>query len=155
MSISKHWIKVQKLYEDVELPVYATEHAAGMDLKANEDVIIPAGERKLVGTGLAIEIPRGYFGGLYPRSGLASKHGINLANCVGVIDADYRGEIKAAIQNNSKEPFEIKKGDRICQLIIQPYIKAVLIEAENLDETDRGAGGFGSTGGHKKLHSEK
>lgn len=155
MGTCKHWIKIQKLDKNVELPVYATEHAAGMDLKANEDIVVPAGERRLVGTGLAIQIPYGYFGGLYPRSGLAAKHGINLANCVGVIDADYRGEIKAAIQNNSKEPFEIKKGDRICQLIIQPYIKAVLVESDNLEDTDRGAGGFGSTGGHKKLHSEK
>jgi dUTP pyrophosphatase len=155
MSICKHWIKVQKLYEDTEIPEYATEHAAGMDLKAHEDAVIPAGVRKLVGTGIAIEIPIGCFGGLYPRSGLAAKHGINLANCVGVIDADYRGEIKAAIQNNSSEDFVIKKGDRICQLIIQPYVKAVLVEAEALDETGRGAGGFGSTGGHKKLHSEK
>ena len=141
-------VKIKKLAEGVNLPSYQTEGAAGMDISAclTEDIILKPMERKLIPTGFAIAVPDGYAAYLYARSGLASKKGITLPNCVGVIDSDYRGEVKVALVNLSDEPFEIKIGDRIAQMVISPVIQAILIEADELSETERAGGGFGSTG---------
>ena len=141
-------VEIKKLSEGVTLPSYQTEGAAGMDISAclTEDVILNPMERKLIPTGFAIAVPDGYAAYLYARSGLASKKGITLPNCVGVIDSDYRGEVKVALVNLSDEPFEIKNGDRIAQMVISPVIQAILVEKEELSETKRAGGGFGSTG---------
>ena len=130
------------------LPKYATEHSAGMDLYAYLDkpIILEPLQRALIPTGLFIELPEGYEAQIRPRSGLAIKHGITVLNTPGTIDSDYRGEIKVILINLSNEPFEIKNGDRICQMIISKYEKAELIEVEELSDTQRGSGGFGHTG---------
>lgn len=130
------------------LPAYETRGSAGMDLRAfvQEDILLHPLERKLVPTGLFIELPEGYEAQLRPRSGLAFKHGISLPNSPATIDSDYRGEIKIALINLSNEPFVIKNGERIAQMIIARHEKAELIEVTELTETKRGEGGFGSTG---------
>lgn len=130
------------------LPQYATALSAGMDLKANieEPVTLGMLERAMVPTGLFIELPEGYEAQIRPRSGLAAKHGISVTNSPGTIDADYRGEIKVLLVNLSKEPFTINPGERIAQMVIARHEKVEWEEVEVLDETERGAGGFGSTG---------
>jgi dUTP pyrophosphatase len=130
------------------LPEYATIHSAGMDLRANltESVIIKPLERKLIPTGLFIELPEGYEAQIRPRSGLAIKKGITILNSPGTIDADYRGEICVILVNISSEEFEIVDGERICQMVIAAHERADWSEVEKLGETDRGAGGFGHTG---------
>ncbi|HON52429.1 MAG TPA: dUTP diphosphatase [Bacteroidales bacterium] len=130
------------------LPNYATEHSAGMDLRANLDAPVVLGplERKIIPTGLFIELPQGYEAQIRPRSGLAAKHGITCLNTPGTIDADYRGEIGVILANVSNEPFTVNDGERICQMVIAQYTKANLVEVQELSKTDRGAGGFGSTG---------
>jgi dUTP pyrophosphatase len=130
------------------LPAYETEHSAGMDLRAFIDgpVILRPMERKLVPTGLFIELPVGYEAQVRPRSGLALKHGITVLNSPGTIDADYRGEICVILINLSENDFTINDGDRIAQMIIAQHARAELIEAERLDDTERGAGGFGHSG---------
>lgn len=130
------------------LPQYATELSAGMDIRANlsEPVILNPLERKLIPTGLFIELPEGYEAQMRPRSGLALKYGITLLNTPGTIDADYRGEIGVILVNLSNEPFIINDGERICQMVISSYEKVKWNEVEILGETDRGAGGFGHTG---------
>lgn len=130
------------------LPQYATALSAGMDLKANieEPVTLGMLERAMVPTGLFIELPEGYEAQIRPRSGLAAKHGISVTNSPGTIDADYRGEIKVLLVNLSKEPFTINPGERIAQMVIARHEKVEWEEVEILDETERGAGGFGSTG---------
>ncbi len=141
-------VEIKKLSSDALLPEYQTEGAAGMDISAciEEDIVLNPMERKLISTGFAIAVPDGYAAYLYARSGLASKKGITLPNCVGVIDSDYRGEVKVALVNLSDEPFVIKNGDRIAQMVISPVIQAILIEKDELSETKRAGGGFGSTG---------
>ncbi len=142
-------LHVKKLREDAVLPVRATEGSAGMDLHALVDapVTLQPGERAMVPTGLAIALPSPeYVALIFARSGLAVKKGVTLSNCVGVIDSDYRGELKIGLINQSKEAYTIEKGERIAQLVIMPVCLPQVVEAENLDETDRGAGGFGSTG---------
>lgn len=141
-------VEIKKLSADALLPQYQTEGAAGMDISAciEEDIVLNPMERKLISTGFAIAVPDGYAAYLYARSGLASKKGITLPNCVGVIDSDYRGEVKVALVNLSDEPFVIKNGDRIAQMVISPVIQAILVEKEELSETKRAGGGFGSTG---------
>jgi len=131
-----------------ELPHYATAQSAGMDLCANLDkpVILQSLERKIIPTGLYMALPDGYEAQIRPRSGLAIKHGISLVNTPGTIDADYRGEIGVIMINLSKEPFEIKDGARIAQMIINKYEHITWQVVDNLEDTDRGAGGFGSTG---------
>lgn len=131
-----------------QLPEYATEHSAGMDLRANIDAPIVLGplERKVVPTGIFIELPEGYEAQIRPRSGLAAKFGITCLNTPGTIDADYRGEIGVILANVSNEPFTITDGERICQMVIAKYTKAELIEVDQLSDTSRGVGGFGSTG---------
>jgi len=130
------------------LPDYKTTHSAGMDLMANltEDVIIKPLERKLIPTGLFIELPEGYEAQIRPRSGLALKNGITVLNTPGTIDADYRGEIGVILVNLSNESFTIKNGDRICQMVIAKYEIAHFIKVNELNETVRGTGGFGHTG---------
>ncbi len=130
------------------LPAYSTESSAGMDVRANlvEPVTLLPLQRILVPTGLFMELPQGYECQLRPRSGLALKHGITLVNTPGTIDADYRGEIGVILINLSDTPFVINDGERICQMVINRYTVAEWIEVEQLDETERGAGGFGHTG---------
>ncbi len=130
------------------VPFYATELSAGMDLKAaiEEPVELDSLERAMVPTGLFIELPAGYEAQVRPRSGLAAKHGITVCNSPGTIDADYRGEIKVILVNLSKEKFVINPGERIAQMVIAKYEKIEWEEVEQLGETERGAGGFGSTG---------
>ena len=137
-----------KLNEKAQVPVYSTEFAAGADLYACVDgpVTILAGETAFIHTGIAMAIPAGLVGLVYARSGLACKKGLAPANKVGVIDSDYRGEIIVALHNHSTEAVVVESGERVTQIVIAPYIMAEFEEAENLAETDRGAGGFGSTG---------
>ncbi|ATE64862.1 dUTP diphosphatase [Rhizorhabdus dicambivorans] len=128
------------------LPAYATAHAAGMDVVAAEDVTLMPGARHAVATGFAIAIPEGYEVQVRPRSGLALKNGITCLNTPGTIDADYRGEVKVILANLGSEPFEVKRGERIAQLVPAAVQRAAFAEVEELDETVRGSGGFGSTG---------
>ena len=141
-------IAVKKLVPDAHLPSYGSEFSAGADLYAvcEEPVFIAPGETKLVHTGLAMEIPEGCGGFLYARSGLAVKSGLAPANKVGVIDADYRGEVMVALYNHSSEIRTVSSGDRIAQLVIAPFLKGEFFEAEELCDSVRGTGGFGSTG---------
>ena len=132
--------------EGLDLPRYATDGAAGMDVLAAEDVTLPPGGRHAVATGLALAIPEGYEIQVRPRSGLALKHGISLPNTPGTIDSDYRGELKIIMINLGEEAFAIRRGDRIAQLVVAPVQLASFAEVEELDDTARGAGGFGSTG---------
>lgn len=130
------------------LPQYATPLSAGLDLRANldEPIVLNSLERKLIPTGLFIELPEGYEAQIRPRSGLAIKHGISLVNSPGTIDADYRGEIGVIVINLSKDAFTINDGERICQMVIAKHERAEWIEVNKLNETERGAGGFGHTG---------
>ena len=131
-----------------DLPKYSTELSAGMDLRANltESIVLKPFERRLVSTGLFIELPKGYEAQIRPRSGLALKKGITVLNTPGTIDADYRGEIAVILINLSQDNFEIQNGDRICQMIISRHEVAHLQQVEILNKTDRGGGGFGHTG---------
>lgn len=135
---------------DLPLPAYETAHAAGMDLRAavpeTEPIVLRPGSRIAVPTGLAIALPEGFEGQVRPRSGLALRHGITQLNTPGTIDADYRGEVMVILINLGEEEFTIRRGDRIAQLVIAPVVRASWREVESLDETARGAGGFGSTG---------
>ena len=133
--------------EGLDLPAYATDGAAGMDVVSAEDVTLAPLARHAVATGLALAIPPGFEIQVRPRSGLALKHGVTVANAPGTIDSDYRGELKVILVNLGIEPFEIRRGDRVAQLVLAPVVRASWLEVAALDETARGAGGFGSTGG--------
>ena len=141
-------VKVKKLYENAKLPVYGTEFSAGADLCACLDapVTLQPGETRLISIGIAVEIPAGYAGLVYARSGLASKRGLAPANKVGVVDSDYRGEFFVPLHNHGAVPQTIEPGNRIAQMILTPYLTANFIEADTLSDTVRGEGGFGSTG---------
>ncbi len=141
-------VPIQKLNEHAKLPTYGSASAAGADLYGcnTETIIVPPHQTVMVHTGLAVEIPEGYAGLVYARSGIASKRGLAPANKVGVIDADYRGELMVALHNHSDEEQTIAPGERIAQLVITPFLKADFTEVDALTDTDRGAGGFGSTG---------
>lgn len=132
--------------KDFPLPEYATPASAGVDLRASEGCVIPPGGRALVPTGLRIALPEGYEAQVRPRSGLALEHGVTLPNSPGTIDADYRGEIGVILMNLGQEPFVVEPGDRIAQMIVAPVTRVAWSEAEELDATERGEGGFGSTG---------
>lgn len=132
--------------EGLPLPAYATAGAAGMDVVAAESLVLDPGERRAIATGFAIAIPEGYEVQVRPRSGLALKHGITCLNTPGTIDSDYRGEVKVILANLGDAPFPVARGDRIAQLVPAPVQRAQIIEVAALDETARGAGGFGSTG---------
>ena len=144
----KPTVRYKKLDPRAVTPTYGTAYAAGADLYAlaDTDITIPAGETVLIHTGIAMEIPEGYMGLIFARSGLASKRGLAPANKVGVVDADYRGEIKVALHNHTDEPQAIEAGERIAQLVITPFLSAAFEETDELSNTVRGAGGFGSTG---------
>jgi len=133
--------------EGLPLPAYATTGAAGMDVVAAEELVLAPGARHAVATGLAVAIPPGFEIQVRPRSGLALKHGITVPNTPGTVDSDYRGEVKVILINHGATPFEIRRGDRIAQLVIAPVLRATWLKVDELDETDRGEGGFGSTGG--------
>jgi dUTP pyrophosphatase len=132
--------------EGLPVPARATEHAAGLDVVAAEDVTLSPGQRHAVATGFALAIPHGYEVQVRPRSGLALKHGITCLNTPGTIDSDYRGEVKVILANLGSEPFEVRRGERIAQLVPAPVLMAGFREVEILSETSRGVGGFGSTG---------
>ena len=140
-------LTIKRLDEDVELPRYAYPGDAGLDLRSNADLVLEPFERKLIPTGLAIAIPEGCAGFVQPRSGLALKQGLSFPNTPGLIDSHYRGELKVvAINLDPQNPILINKGDRIAQLVIQEVPVVNLVEVKELDETDRGSGGFGSSG---------
>lgn len=141
-------VKIKKISENAITPSYATEGAAGLDLSAanKEPVTFKPFERKLIPTGIIIELPEGYEAQIRPRSGLSIKYGMTLVNCVGTIDEDYRGEVCVPMINLSQSEYTINSGDRIAQMIISPVQKALLVEAEVLLATQRAEGGFGSTG---------
>ncbi|WP_260484278.1 dUTP diphosphatase [Sphingomicrobium flavum] len=132
--------------EGLPLPAYATPGAAGMDVVSAEDVTIQPGERHAVATGFRVAIPQGYEIQVRPRSGLAFKHGVTVPNTPGTIDSDYRGELKVLLINHGSEPFVITRGERVAQLVPAAVTLASFAEVEELDDTERGAGGFGSTG---------
>jgi dUTP pyrophosphatase len=132
--------------EGLPLPRYASEDAVGLDVTSAEELVLHPGERHAVATGFAIEIPRGYEVQVRPRSGLAIKNGITCLNTPGTIDSDYRGEIKVILINLGQEPFEVRRGERIAQLVPAPVLRADFVEASQLGETARGTRGFGSTG---------
>ncbi|NWE51970.1 dUTP diphosphatase [Brevundimonas sp. P7753] len=145
-------VRVERLphAEGLALPAYETTGSAGMDLRAAvaefEPIVLAPGERKLIPTGLKIALEPGYEAQVRPRSGLALKHGVTCLNSPGTIDSDYRGEVGVILINHGRVAFEIRRGERIAQMVIAPYAQAVMAEVEALDETARGAGGFGSTG---------
>src|SRR3954454_5104849 len=141
-------IKLQRLPhgEGLPLPTYATEHAAGLDVTAAKELTLQSGQRHAVATGFAIEIPHGYEVQVRPRSGLALKHGITCLNTPGTIDSDYRGEVKVILANLGGDAFEIRRGERIAQLVPAPVLQARITEVDGLGETARGVGGFGHTG---------
>ena len=140
-------LPIKRLDPSVELPSYAYAGDAGLDLRANEDVTLAPHERRLVSTGLAVAIPEGYAGFVQPRSGLALKHGLSMANTPGLVDSHYRGELKVcAVNLDDARSIHIERGERIAQLVIQRVPVVSLVEVDELDETDRGTGGFGSSG---------
>ena len=141
-------IQLQRLPhgKGLPLPSYGTDGAAGLDVVSAEDLTLQPGQRHAVATGFAIAIPHGYEVQVRPRSGLALKHGITCLNTPGTIDEDYRGEVKVILANLGSEPFEVRRGERIAQLVPAPVMKAAFTEVPELSETERGAGGFGSTG---------
>lgn len=141
-------VKTLPHFEGLELPKYQTEGSAGLDLTAacREDIVIGCGERKLVPTGMCLAIPANYEVQIRPRSGLALKNGITLPNSPGTIDSDYRGEIQVILLNLGQEPFVVKRGTRIAQMVVAPVVKASLQIVDNLDDTVRSSGGFGHTG---------
>jgi dUTP pyrophosphatase len=142
-------IRVKKLKQNAKLPTRGSVQAAGYDLYAcleGEALTIKPHETVKIGTGLCIEIPEGFFGGIFARSGLATKKGLRPANCVGVADSDYRGEYIISLYNDSDLPQRIEQHERIAQLIVLPFLPVNFVEVEELSETERGAGGFGSTG---------
>jgi dUTP pyrophosphatase len=141
-------INIKKLTETAVLPERGSAHAAGYDLFADikENVVIKAHTTAMIPTGLAMELPEGYWGGIFARSGLAAKESLRPANCVGVVDADYRGEVKVALHNDSDESRMITPGQKVAQLVVVPFLSVEFDEVEELSDTVRGMGGFGSTG---------
>ena len=141
-------IKIKRLNERAKIPTFGTEFSAGADLYCAEEheISVCSGQKCSIGTGISMEIPEGYVGLVFARSGLACKNGLRLCNSVGVIDADYRGEIKVVLHNDSEYVREIKPGERVAQMIVMPYPKVSFIEVEELRDTVRGESGFGGTG---------
>ena len=140
-------LPVRRLDPDLPLPAYAHPGDAGADLRAASDVVLPPGGRATVGTGMAIAVPEGFAAFVHPRSGLASRHGITVVNAPGTVDAGYRGEVRVVLLNTDpSEPFTVRRGDRIAQLVVQPVTRVRFADAAELPPTPRGEGGFGSTG---------
>jgi dUTP pyrophosphatase len=146
MSVKLKVRRVGNRGPPLPLPRYETAGAAGLDLRADEPFSLQPGERRLVPTGLGVEIPPGHEGSVRPRSGLAVRHGIGMVNAPGTVDSDYRGELSVILVNHGQAPVSFARGDRIAQLVIAPVVQAELELVDNLTETDRGHGGFGSTG---------
>jgi len=146
--VSRPRVKIKKLRADAVVPRYMSEGAAGLDLCAalDEDIVISPGKRAVVPTGLAMALPHGHEAQLRPRSGLARSHGVTLVNSPGTIDQDYRGHVQVLVINHGDEPVTIISGMRIAQIVIAPVVHAELVEVDELDDTARGSGGFGSTG---------
>lgn len=144
-------LKIKLLDPDIPMPRYQHEGDAGLDLPSRVNLTIEPGQRAIVPTGLAVAIPKGYAGFVLPRSGIAARHGIALVNSPGLIDAGYRGEVAIVMINTDKhEAFHIRRGDRIAQLVLQQVVEATTVEVEELGDTSRGSGGFGSTGTSKE-----
>lgn len=139
-------VLVKRLKDNATLPTYMTNGSSGLDLYSAEEKIIPPGKWEVISTGIAVEIPYGYEGEVRSRSGIAKDHGIFVLNSPGTIDSDYRGEVKVILMNLGEESFKVNIGDRIAQLVISPVVKAEVLEAEELSNTERNAGGFGHTG---------
>lgn len=141
-------IRIKKLTDTAKLPQRGSERAAGYDLYADtsEEITIAPHSTRMIGTGLAMEIPEGYFGAIFARSGLAAKRGLRPGNCVGVVDSDYRGEWKIALHNDTDQPQTIAPGERIAQMVVIPFLAVSFMETSDLSDTARGTGGFGSTG---------
>lgn len=139
-------VKIKKLHDRAVIPKYQHNNDAGMDISAIYDDEVPAGYRRLIPTGLAFEIPEYCMIDIRPRSGLAINHGITVLNSPATIDSNYRGELKVILINHGTEPFEIKAGDRIAQIVFSPFYTATLVESDLLEDSDRGSSGFGSTG---------
>jgi dUTP pyrophosphatase len=146
MSVKLKVRRVGSRGPPLPLPRYETAGAAGLDLRADEPFSLAPGERRLVPTGLAVEVPPGHEGSVRPRSGLAVKHGIGMVNAPGTVDSDYRGELSVILVNHGQAPVSFARGDRVAQLVIAPVVQAELELVEDLSDTDRGHGGFGSTG---------
>jgi len=142
-------VRIKRLRPDAVVPRYMTELAAGMDLVAaiDEPVRVESRGRATIGTGIAVSIPEGYEAQIRPRSGLAARHGVTLVNTPGTIDADYRGEIRVIVVNHGNEPFTVRPGDRVAQMVVGPVARVEWLEVDDLDATARGGGGFGHTGG--------
>ena len=139
-------LKFRRIHPDATLPSYAHEGDAGMDVRSVEDVEIAPGSRALVHTGLVMMLPPGWEAQVRPRSGLALKHGVTVLNTPGTIDAGYRGEVGVILANFGEGPFKVAKGDKVAQIVVAPVERAEIVESAELDETERGSGGFGSTG---------
>jgi dUTP pyrophosphatase len=139
-------LKVKKLTDRAVLPEYAHPGDAGLDLFSSDEIEIPAGEARLIGTGISVELPEGTEAQVRPRSGLAAKHLVTVLNSPGTIDEGYRGEVRVILMNHGKEPFLVKQGARIAQMVVKPVVCVAVREAPELSDTSRGAGGFGSTG---------
>ena len=141
-------LNIKRLTETAKIPTRGSDMAAGYDLYADTDkeIVIPPHETVMVSTGITIEIPEGYFGAIYARSGMASKRGLRPANCVGVVDPDYRGAWMIAVHNDTEEPKTVEAGERIAQMVVMPFLSIDFQEVDELTETKRGSGGFGSTG---------
>ncbi len=142
-------LKIKRIKEDAKIPKRGSSYSAGYDLYAcldTDEIVVPPHATVKIGTGLSIAVPEGYFGAIFARSGLASKEGLRPANCVGVADSDYRGEYIVALHNDTDTEKIVKNLDRIAQLVIMPFLEVDFEETDTLDETERGAGGFGSTG---------
>lgn len=154
MSESSVDVALKMLDPELPVPSYAHEGDAGADLCAREDVTLAPGERALVPTGVSLALPNGFVGLVHPRSGLATKHGLTVVNAPGTVDAGYRGELKVTLLNtDATTAIVLKRGDRIAQLVIQKVERARFIQVQELDDTSRGAGGFGSTGGFEAVPS--
>jgi len=146
MTVKVRFRRVGQRGPPLDLPRYETPGSAGLDLRADEAFSLAPGERRLVPTGLAVELPAGHEGQVRPRSGLAARHGVGMVNAPGTVDSDYRGEVGVLLVNHGREAVAFSRGDRIAQLVISPVARAEVELVEDLSETDRGAGGFGSTG---------
>jgi dUTP pyrophosphatase len=147
VAVDAHELPVRRLDPGLPLPAYAHPGDAGADLCAAEDVELPPGGRATVGTGVAVAVPEGHAAFVHPRSGLASRHGITVVNAPGTVDAGYRGEVRVVLLNtDQREPFTVRRGDRIAQLVVQPVTSVRFLEVAELPATPRGEGGFGSTG---------
>ncbi|MGW5641857.1 dUTP diphosphatase [Saccharopolyspora sp. NPDC003752] len=145
-------VLLTRLDPDVPLPAYAKPGDAGADLVTTSDVVLEPGERVVVGTGIALALPEGYAGFVHPRSGLAAKAGLSVVNAPGTVDSGYRGEVKVCLINHDRaQPLSLRRGDRIAQLVVQKVEHAVFEEVDELPASQRGAGGYGSTGGHEVL----